>query len=128
MTGRSSATTPPGRPGGGAATTGLPGWAPPAPPATSQAASLNETYDLFLRPGLHLVGETIVRVDHALLALPGSAIDDLQEVISHPQAIAQCEEFLSTLEVTVRAEYNTAGAAKRIAENRLERVAAIASL
>jgi prephenate dehydratase len=93
----------------------------------SQAGSINETYDLFLRHGLHLVGETVVRVDHCLLALPGSSIDELGEVMSHPQAIAQCEEFLSALEVTVRAEYNTAGAAKRIAEGRLERTAAIAS-
>src|SRR5437870_568496 len=97
------------------------------PMDNSQAGSINETYDLFLRHGLHLVGETVVRVDHCLLALPGSAIDDLREVLSHPQAIAQCEEFLSTLEVTVRAEYNTAGAAKRISEDRLERAAAIAS-
>src|SRR5215212_8182069 len=93
----------------------------------SQAGSINETYDLFLRHGLHLVGETVVRVDHCLLALAGSTIDELREVMSHPQAIAQCEEFLSALEVTVRAEYNTAGAAKRIAEQRLERVGAIAS-
>jgi prephenate dehydratase len=93
----------------------------------SQAGSINETYDLFLRHGLHLVGETVVRVDHCLLALPGSSIDELDEVMSHPQAIAQSEEFLSALEVTVRAEYNTAGAAKRIAEERLERTAAIAS-
>jgi prephenate dehydratase len=97
------------------------------PMDNSQAGSINETYDLFLRHGLHLVGETVVRVDHCLLALPGSAIDDLQEVMSHPQAIAQCEEFLSGLEVTVRAEYNSAGAAKKIADNRLERTAAIAS-
>ncbi len=93
----------------------------------SQAGSINETYDLFLRHGLHLVAETVVRVDHCLLALPGSSADDLTEVMSHPQAIAQCEEFLSALEVTVRAEYNTAGAAKRIAEQRLESVGAIAS-
>jgi prephenate dehydratase len=93
----------------------------------SQAGSINETYDLFLRHGLHLVGETVVRVDHCLIALPGSTIDDLREVVSHPQAIAQCEEFLSTLDVTVRAEYNTAGAAKRLAEDRLEGSAAIAS-
>jgi len=93
----------------------------------SQAGSINETYDLFLRHGLHLVGETVVRVDHCLLALPGSSIDDVREVVSHPQAIAQCEEFLSVLDVTVRAEYNTAGAAKLIAENRLDQVAAIAS-
>jgi prephenate dehydratase len=97
------------------------------PMDNSQAGSINETYDLFLRHGLHLVGETVVRVDHCLLALPGSAIDDLREVISHPQAIAQCEEFLNALEVDVRAEYNTAGAAKRITEKRLERTAAIAS-
>jgi prephenate dehydratase len=93
----------------------------------SQAGSINETYDLFLRHGLHLVGETVVRVDHCLLALAGSTMDDLREVMSHPQAIAQCEEFLSALEVTVRAEYNTAGAAKRIADERLEHTAAIAS-
>ena len=97
------------------------------PMDNSQAGSINETYDLFLRHGLHLVGETVVRVDHCLLALPRSTIDDLREVLSHPQAIAQCEEFLSTLDVTVRAEYNTAGAAKRIAEGRLEHAAAIAS-
>jgi prephenate dehydratase len=97
------------------------------PMDNSQAGSINETYDLFLRHGLHLVGETVVRVDHCLLALPGSAIDDLQEVMSHPQAIAQCEEFLSGLEVIVRAEYNSAGAAKKIADARLERTAAIAS-
>ncbi len=97
------------------------------PMDNSQAGSINETYDLFLRHGLHLVGETVVRVDHCLLALPGSGVDDVREVMSHPQAIAQCEEFLSALEVNVRAEYNTAGAAKRIAEERLEGVAAIAS-
>jgi len=97
------------------------------PMDNSQAGSINETYDLFLRHGLHLVGETVVRVDHCLLALPGSTIDDLREVISHPQAIAQCEEFLNGLEIDVRAEYNTAGAAKRITEEQLERTAAIAS-
>ena len=97
------------------------------PMDNSQAGSINETYDLFLRHGLHLVGETVVRVDHCLLALRGSALDELEEVVSHPQAIAQCEEFLSALEVTVRAEYNTAGAAKQIAERQLQQTAAIAS-
>jgi len=97
------------------------------PMDNSQAGSINETYDLFLRHGLHLVGETVVRVDHSLLALPGSTMDGLREVRSHPQAIAQCEEFLSALDVVVRAEYNTAGAAKRIAEEQLACVAAIAS-
>jgi len=97
------------------------------PMDNSQAGSINETYDLFLKHGLHLVGETVVRVDHCLLALEGAHIDDLTEVISHPQAVAQSEEFLSALGVSIRAEYDTAGAAKRIAEDKLETTGAIAS-
>jgi prephenate dehydratase len=97
------------------------------PMDNSQAGSINETYDLFLKHGLHLVGETVVRVDHCLMALPGTPIDDLVEVISHPQAIAQSEEFLSALAATVRPEYDTAGAARRIGEEKLERTGAIAS-
>src|SRR5487761_2785449 len=93
----------------------------------SQAGSINETYDLFLRHGLHLVGETILRVDHCLLGLPGTSIDDLTEVISHPQALAQCEEFVSSLGVAVHADYDTAGSAKRIADDKLAFTASIAS-
>jgi prephenate dehydratase len=97
------------------------------PMDNSQAGSINETYDLFLKHGLHLVGEAVVRVNHCLVALPNTSIDDLDEVISHPQAIAQSEEFLSALGVTIRAEYDTAGAARRIADDKLERTGAIAS-
>jgi len=97
------------------------------PMDNSQAGSINETYDLFLRHGLHLVGETIVRVDHCLVALPETEIEAVAEVRSHPQAVAQCEEFLHALGASVRADYNTAGAAKRIAEEKLDGVAAIAS-
>lgn len=97
------------------------------PIENSQAGSINETYDLFLKHGLHLVAETIVRVDHCLVALPGSSIEDLQEVVSHPQAVAQCEEFVAALGVRIRAEYDTAGAARRIADEKLEGIAAIAS-
>ncbi|MEA2461494.1 MAG: prephenate dehydratase [Actinomycetota bacterium] len=93
----------------------------------SQAGSINETYDLFLKHGLHLVGETVVRVDHCLVGLPETAIDDLELVISHPQAIAQCEEFLDALGVEIRPHYDTAGAAKGIAEDKLVRTAAVAS-
>jgi prephenate dehydratase len=97
------------------------------PMDNSLAGSINETYDLFLKHGLHLVGETIVRVDHCLLALPGVAIDDLTEIVSHPQAIAQCEEFLTALDRSTRAEYDTAGAAKRIHDEKLMTTGAIAS-
>jgi prephenate dehydratase len=97
------------------------------PIENSQAGTINETYDLFLKHGLHLVGETVVRVNHCLAALAGSSLGDLTEVVSHPQAIAQCEEFLTALGVSIRAEYDTAGAAKRIAEDKLTTTGAVAS-
>jgi prephenate dehydratase len=97
------------------------------PMDNSQAGSINETYDLFLRHGLHLVGEVVFPVDHCLLGLRGVQLDELNEVISHPQALAQCEEFLSSLRVTARADYDTAGAAKRIVDEGLRTTAAIAS-
>ncbi len=97
------------------------------PMDNSQAGSINETYDLFLKHGLHLVGETVVPVDHCLVALKGTHTDELREVISHPQALAQCEEFLNALDVSVRAEYDTAGAARNIVEENLEGTGAIAS-
>jgi prephenate dehydratase len=93
----------------------------------SQAGTINETYDLLLKHGVHLVAETVVRVDHCVVALPQTTLDDLLEVVSHPQAIAQCEEFLNSLNVRIRAEYDTAGAAKRIMDDKLERTAAVAS-
>src|SRR5438046_3682287 len=77
------------------------------PMDNSQAGSINETYDLFLRHGLHLVGETIVRVDHSLLALPGAAIDDVHEAISPPQAIAQCDARRTDHGASARAAQHT---------------------
>jgi prephenate dehydratase len=97
------------------------------PMDNSQAGSINETYDLFLRHGLHLVGEVVFPVDHCLVGLRGVHPDELTEVISHPQALAQCEEFLSSLGVTARADYDTAGAAKRIADEQLATTGAVAS-
>lgn len=97
------------------------------PLENSQAGSINETYDL-LGPGrVHIVGEAVIRVDHALLALPGTALGELRRVSSHPAALAQCQEFLATLEVEVVPVYDTAGAAKRIAGERRVGEAAVAS-
>lgn len=97
------------------------------PLENSQAGSINQTYDLFLKHGLHLIAETVVRIDHCLLALPGTSLDDVEEVRSHPQAIDQCEEFLTSLSVRTRPDYDTAGVAKQIAGDKLEGVAAVAS-
>jgi prephenate dehydratase len=97
------------------------------PLENSLAGSINETYDLLSRGRAFVVGEVVVAVDHALLALPGTALQDVRRVASHPQALAQCDAFLATLDAEPVPVYDTAGAAKRIAEEHREGEAAIAS-
>ena len=99
------------------------------PLENSQAGSINETYDLLARGEVHIVGEAVTRVDHALLALPGIPLGYVKRVASHPAALAQCQEFLATLdeEVEIVPVYDTAGAAKRIAEEKRAGEAAVAS-
>jgi prephenate dehydratase len=97
------------------------------PLENSLAGSINETYDLLSKGRAFVVGEVVVAVDHALLALPGTRLEDVKRVASHPQALAQCDEFLATLDAEAVPVYDTAGAAKRIAEEKRAGEAAIAS-
>jgi len=97
------------------------------PIENSQAGSINDTYDLLARGTARIVGEVIVPVRHSLMALPGTAIGDVRRVISHPQALAQCQDYLERLGVEVRAVHDTAGAARLIAEERREGEAAVAA-
>ena len=97
---------------------------------SSAAGSIRETYDLlseFYDAGIRIVGEVSVPVRLALLALPGQALDWIERVYSHAQALAQADEFLRTRDWQVMTTYNTAGAARMIAEKRERRSAAVAS-
>jgi prephenate dehydratase len=93
----------------------------------SLAGSINETYDLLAKGGASIVGELVLSVDHALLAVPGATLEGLRRVSSHPQALAQCDEYLAELNVELVPVYDTAGAAKRIAEERRPDEGAVAS-
>jgi prephenate dehydratase len=97
---------------------------------SSLAGSIRETYDLlaeFYDSGIRIVGEVSVPVRLALLALPGQALDSIDRVYSHAQALAQADEFLRSRNWQVLTTYNTAGAARMIADRREQRAAAIAS-
>jgi prephenate dehydratase len=97
---------------------------------SSLAGSIRETYDLlseFYDDGIRIVGETSVTVRLALVALPGQSIDAIDRVYSHAQALAQADEFLRARDWQVMTTYNTAGAARMIAEQHEKRAAAIAS-
>ncbi|MDR5694316.1 MAG: prephenate dehydratase [Armatimonadota bacterium] len=97
------------------------------PVENSQAGSINETYDLLLRYDLFITGEVDVRVQHCLLGLPGETLESIKKVFSHPQALAQCEEFLRRLGAEMIPTYDTAGSAKMVAHEKLSGCAAVAS-
>jgi prephenate dehydratase len=97
------------------------------PVENSQAGSINDTYDLLLAYPLNIFAEVILRVSHCLMASPGEKLADITTIYSHPQAIAQCAEFLSKLNIEIMSGYDTAGSAKMIKEKGLTNCAAIAS-
>ncbi|KAG6528675.1 arogenate dehydratase/prephenate dehydratase 6, chloroplastic-like [Zingiber officinale] len=99
------------------------------PVENSLGGSIHRNYDLLLRHRLHIVGEVQLPVHHCLLALPGVRKEYLTRVMSHPQALAQCELTLTRLGLNVTRESfdDTAGAAEYIANNGLRDTAAIAS-
>ena len=67
------------------------------PVENSFAGAVLPTYGLLEGLQLHIVGETLRRVRHQLVALPGATIEGLRTISSHPQAIAQCDAFLATV-------------------------------
>ncbi|MEN8233924.1 MAG: prephenate dehydratase domain-containing protein [Actinomycetota bacterium] len=73
-----------------------------------------------------IVAEHLVEVRHAILGLPGASVDELCEIRSHPEALAQAEHHLLDLGVEVRARYDTAGAVREVAELGDPTVAALA--
>ena len=97
------------------------------PIENSQAGSINDTYDLLASGSASIVAEVIVPVHHALLALPGTSVEDVHRVISHPQALAQCQDYLERLDAEVLAVHDTAGAARLIAEEHRVGEAAVAA-
>jgi prephenate dehydratase len=99
------------------------------PLENSQAGSVNETYELLANSSLlRIVGEAIVRVDHALLGVPGARLEDVRRARSHWQALAQCEDFLSSMRIEPVPEHDTAGAARKVAAEGDTSTAAIASV
>ena len=98
------------------------------PIENSTAGSINETYDELAEGRLTITAEMISQVRHCLLGLPGADVAGLRRVISHPQALKQCEEYLLSLpQVVTEAEFDTAGAARKVVEAKDPSLGAIAS-
>jgi 3-deoxy-7-phosphoheptulonate synthase len=99
------------------------------PVENSLAGSIHENYDLFLRyPDVAMGGELTLRIVHCLIADERTSIDAVKIIRSHPQAFAQCREFLDKYpDWTLEPCNNTAVAVASIAREGALKVAAIAS-
>lgn len=98
------------------------------PVENSFAGAVLTTYSLLEKHPVHIVGETMKRVRQQLVGVPGATVEGLRQIASHPQAIAQCDEFLATLHgVQIVPSANTAISAREVAENGDPTCAAIAS-
>jgi prephenate dehydratase len=94
----------------------------------SIAGSIIPNYALIDKNNLHIVGEEYLDIQHNLICLSGQNIEDIQEVHSHPMALLQCKEFFKKHpNIKLVEDKDTAQVAKRISENKLQNIAAIAS-
>ncbi len=93
----------------------------------SIVGSLIYNYDRLFKYDLHVVGETYLRISHNLIAAPNTSLYEVREIWSHPMAIEQCRSFLATHPAKVVEMDDTAGSVKKIMNDHLIGVAAIAS-
>jgi prephenate dehydratase len=93
----------------------------------SLAGTVIPAYDLLIDHDLRVQAEAVVRVEHCLMAPPGTTLADVKRVKSHHQALAQCEQNLKRMGIEPVEYYDTAGAARDLAANPEPETAAIAS-
>jgi chorismate mutase/prephenate dehydratase len=98
------------------------------PVENTTAGTVTEAYDLLATMDLAIVGEEVQPIDHCVIGATRVDLKDLRRIYSHPQALAQCSEFLSRLPwCTAEAFANTALAVRKVAEDGNPAHAAIAS-
>ncbi len=98
------------------------------PVENTTAGSINEVYDLLLRTRLSIVGEEIYEIVHCLSAVADVSLANIRRIYSHPQALAQCSNFLATLQnCHIESFVDTAEAVKKVKDDQDLAEAAISS-
>lgn len=96
------------------------------PIENSSAGIVSEIYDLLVEFENYIVGEQIIKIEHCLMAAPGTKLEDIQTVYSHPQSLMQSAHFLLEAGWQQISMKNNAFAAKKVAEEKDKTQAAIA--
>jgi prephenate dehydratase len=97
------------------------------PIENSLHGSVAEHYDLLLELPIRIEGESLLRIRHNVIAMPGVKLEEVRKVMSHPVALSQCRRYLAAHpEFEVVPFYDTAGSVKHLMEEGLRDVAGIA--
>jgi chorismate mutase/prephenate dehydratase len=97
------------------------------PIENSLEGDVNQTFDLLLSSDLKVWGEMNLKITHCLVADPKTRLDSIEKVYSHPQALAQCRNFLIEQGLEPVPAYDTAGSVKNIRDRGLMDAGAVAS-
>jgi prephenate dehydratase len=97
------------------------------PVENALAGAVSMAYELLMDSDLRIQAEVILHVHHTLMAPKGTRLEDIRQVRSHPQALAQCDKFLRRYNIMPVPWYDTAGSAQDLAANPEPNTGAIAS-
>ncbi len=98
------------------------------PIENTTAGIVADNFDLLVDFENYIVAEQIIPVEHVLMAAPGTSIDEIEIVYSHPQALSQCDNLFNRNANWKAAAFdNTAMAARKVAEEQKKGQAAIGS-
>ena len=97
------------------------------PIENSFAGEVGQVTDLMFTGDLHVSGVYDLQVTQNLLGVPGATLADIRQVVSHPQALSQCQSYLRRRGLREISASNTAVAARQVAEAGDKQTAAIAS-
>jgi chorismate mutase/prephenate dehydratase len=97
------------------------------PIENSSTGAISDVYDLLNQYNCYIAGETYVKVEHNLLGIKGTKIEDIIEVYSHPQAFEQSKSFLNNYRWKLIPYYNTAKSAEYVMKQKDNSIAAIGS-
>ena len=97
------------------------------PVENSNAGRVSDVHFLLPKTGLHIVGEYFLRIEHQLLGVKDAKLEDIQAASSHPQALAQCSEFLKNHNIKPMARIDTAKSCEDVVAWQDKTKAAIAS-
>jgi prephenate dehydratase len=97
------------------------------PIENSLHGSVAEHYDLLLELPVRIDGESLLRIRHNVIAMPGVKLEEVRKVMSHPVALSQCRRYLAAHpEIEVVPFYDTAGSVKHLMEAGLGDTAGVA--